>query len=1192
MICSHVLNAQAEIGLDQIDFASTNQQQDEILNRILGCDTCPVPIVIMGSVVNKISGKPVTGAVIGFSDSVLTFSGKGGVFSLALPDQDVYMLYVEHNDYLPADTTIHLSASIQKDIVIGLCPRSEYPNSLFEISNSPYEDDNSKTAEFIDSIHENDVLIGRIVNENNEPVAGAIITVLQTGATATTDKDGLFSFSVNKGSDYSITCAADGYKEKTSDKFFKAAKAPGNVATICLESEQQIKIVRQKMSLEENAGIISGRILDSRNEMPVPGASITLEDKRMYTAVSDVKGVFRFSNIIAGTYKLSANRSEYESFAIDPLTVADSEKTSIIIFLNRSDIAELQHMTVTANTIRNTDAALLKQRQEKFNISDMIGSDQMSKSGASTAADALKYVPGVTLADGKFPIVRGFGTRYINTLMNGIELPSPNPDEKAITFDLFPTGLLDNLTVDKAFAPDMPGNFAGGSIDIITKSLPEKFAARISASGGINSQTTFRDNFLVDEAGKLDWLGIDDGTRAIPDVLHDTVYNYGDWLVAPILDTTADPIAIINEADANSKAFETPFSPQRKTARPNQSYSFELGNTIDFFNRPLGFLAAITYSNKLGSYQNGINGSYVFDQYDTLVDTVIAERVFKDSKSKEDVLWGALFNTAYAITKSDELALMYMYTRQAENTARYQYSTYHYQISNNEKDHLEVREIKFIERGLHFGMISGSHTIKSAGDLQFDWALSGAHGIQNEPDYRLFINIIQFDSTGVTYNTTKGFMAKPSHRFRFTEELTGTAKFDLEIPFYNWANTKGLVKTGFYLQKKNRDFEQHRFYIRQVSPPSNSLTEFHGDINAFTSQSNMGLIGSPSDSATINEYHIAMGNTIEKNSSDDEKATYQGDQDWYSAYLMSEFPFFSNLRCIGGIRYEYLEISQKDTTRLHKPLWLPSVSLVYGLNESINLRAAYSRTYIAPNFRELAPYQTEDHALKEPQIGNDTLKISFTHNADLRWEWFLNPGEIIATSFFFKASNNPIAKVYIAGTNNNEKTWVNLDEQVKAYGVEFELKKGFEFIHPGLKLFSTGLNASIMHSSMKYPRRNDTNVGNTVPLWNASPYVINSSLHYDNEPFGISAGVFFIIFGKRLNFISDGSVSPDAYEMPHPELNIMLSKEFNSGISVKMKAGNLINPENLISHEYKDIEYFRSSYRKGRSYSIGLSYKF
>ena len=148
---------------------------------------------------------------------------------------------------------------------------------------------------------------------------------------------------------------------------------------------------------------------------------------------------------------------------IEDIELIDENSITIDIELSSGAI-ELQAVEVEVEAKEGTEREELQQKRESTVLEDAISADQISKSGDSNAAEAMRRVTGVTIRDGKFPVVRGLGERYTAVQVNSSPLPSPEPDKKAVPLDLFPTSLINGIKVLKTYSAEMPGEFGGGEL--------------------------------------------------------------------------------------------------------------------------------------------------------------------------------------------------------------------------------------------------------------------------------------------------------------------------------------------------------------------------------------------------------------------------------------------------------------------------------------------------------------------------------------------------------------------------------------------------------------------------------------------------------------------------------------------------------------------------------------------------------
>ncbi|MEN7343612.1 MAG: TonB-dependent receptor plug domain-containing protein, partial [Pseudomonadota bacterium] len=146
----------------------------------------------------------------------------------------------------------------------------------------------------------------------------------------------------------------------------------------------------------------------------------------------------------------------------------------------------IEEIVATGRLLDSTQG-LVMERMDDAAVTDLLGSDAISRVGDSTVAVALKRVPGLSVVNDRFVYIRGLGERYSQTTLNGARIPSPDLTRNVIPLDIFPTSIVDSLRVQKAYTADMPANFAGGSVDIRTKDIPDDFVLMFEVGTGTNT---------------------------------------------------------------------------------------------------------------------------------------------------------------------------------------------------------------------------------------------------------------------------------------------------------------------------------------------------------------------------------------------------------------------------------------------------------------------------------------------------------------------------------------------------------------------------------------------------------------------------------------------------------------------------------------------------------------------------------
>ena len=321
-------------------------------------------------------------------------------------------------------------------------------------------------------------------------------------------------------------------------------------------------------------GKVQGIVVDAETGESLIGANVVIKSETgapAYGTATDLDGRFTLGAPV-GTHDIEVSYISYATKKIIGVAVKADDPT----LLNISLPPETMHaaeIVVTARAEQNSEVSMLAIQQKAPVVTDGISAELMSRSSSSDAGDALKRVTGITIVGGKYTYVRGLGERYSNTQVNGADIPSPEPNRRVVPMDIFPAGLLENIQVSKTFSPDQPGDFSGGSVQIKTREFPSKFTFSISTSAGYHSQTSFKDIQTYD-GGSWDFFGVDDGTRALPEMLKtqaadQPVRKRGRFSTTGF---TAEEIQQFGQAFANV------WQPKTKTAPANQGYSISIGN--------------------------------------------------------------------------------------------------------------------------------------------------------------------------------------------------------------------------------------------------------------------------------------------------------------------------------------------------------------------------------------------------------------------------------------------------------------------------------------------------------------------------------------------------------------------------------------------------------------------------------------
>jgi TonB-dependent receptor len=756
--------------------------------------------------------------------------------------------------------------------------------------------------------------------------------------------------------------------------------------------------------------------------------------------------------------------------------------------------------------------------------------------------------------------------------------------------DMIPAALLDNIVVEKTFTPDKPGNFSGGSVDMTTKDMPESRILTFTSTASFNTQTTFENGVISNQSASGDWIGNSAENRDIANWLKDPSLVVPNRITAAFARDSLGNVDSTKALQLNkvAKAVNTKMTPDRRTAPLNQSYGLSYGDQLEFFGKPLGFVSSLTYSRSHSYYNNGSIGQRYYTPSD---DTLYQHNNYTDEYGKEEVLWGGLINSSYRIHPNHKIGFTYMYNRNSESSARYIEG---WNYNSGAGATYRSRTLSYNERVLNAVQFKGEHA-KLPVNARFDWQFSATTTSSDEPDLRSFADdsTLYIDGMDTTLNFGL-YQVRPSHYFRYLDEKNRELSANISLPFKQWSGQAAKFKTGAFYLHKTRNFRERQFIMDPSGTGQIRYDQFYGDADAFFGSDNFGVLD-----GYDNTSYIEIGNSWESYS--DPKANYDGTQNVAAVYGMVELPLWSRLTMVGGVRYETTEFSMDqvyiatDTTDLIDGSdLLPSVNLICKLGENMNLRAAYGRTLARPTLRELAPYGTWEFIGGYYLSGNSHLEYTKIDNYDVRWEWFLRPGEILAVSGFVKQFYNPIERTI---TSNNYDIHLQNVSRAEVVGIEVEWRRQLDLISPILKNFRMGGNFSIVDSKVKLgdfelleDRSGNPDAPDHRQLMGQSPYIVNADISYDNQKTGTHATLLYNRFGKRLSEVSQGA-TPDIFEAPRTTVDLTLSQQIFTGVNFRLSGKNLTDAAYVKKYgEYKGKEEIYQQYKQGVTYSVGVSY--
>ncbi|HEU4406278.1 MAG TPA: TonB-dependent receptor [Polyangiaceae bacterium] len=872
-------------------------------------------------------------------------------------------------------------------------------------------------------------------------------------------------------------------------------------------------------------GVITGVVLDGRTGEAVPDAQIVVVGTK-HRAVADFEGNYGVK-LPPGRYSVRVFFPGFKAKKIDNVAVVAGKIATVKVSLGGDEKAQqVEELVVETEAERATAATQILIRRKAAAVSDAVGAQDIAKTPDRNAAEAARRVVGATIVDGRFVYVRGLGDRYTNSLLNGVPLPSPEPDTQALPLDIFPVLVLSDITISKTFTPDMPGDFAGGSVNIHTRSFPDKFTFSVSATAGANTQSTFarRDTY---RGGSTDWLGADDGARALPK-------SFPPGRKASV-GPDGQPVPLDQQAQLAAPLSQSPRRVGTLLTGPNLSLSAFAGDRLTLANLPVGWMVGATYGRRFRLYEPEIqrvfSGNDETGQQQALTD-------FRGRRSIDSVTLGALGGVSVQFDRNHRATLHGLYTRNSDDEVWRAYG-YVDEDSNNQL----VQRVRWVERSLASGQLGFEHRVPSLNGLEVNYSGFYAKASRDEPNHAQ--SIYAADPNGrLSLNSDKGL----THFFSQQRDTSYGGALNVVVPLDGRDQSGGpKLKAGAFAQVRDRQFAARRFELFTVR------------------------CAECADTYALPPYELAdnyIGRTLRFDETTQDKDFYEAGQKVYAGYLMGDWPVAKRLRLIGGERIEYggYDISvvnafasppRVDRYQFSNTDLLPSLSAVYALTDRVNLRAAATQTLARPQLREISPFRYQESAGQFVREGNPELRRSRITNVDARWEWFPSGDEVVAASVFYKRFADPIETTILGSAGDQTRSLAN-SKSANNVGFEFEARKNLQFLSPALKPFSFLGNFTYTYSRITVPDdQRLTQSEASRPLQGQSPWVVNAALEYAS-PFGTRVRALYYVFGRRLDAIALRP-TPNIYEESRHVFDLTVAQNLTKYLDLKVSAENIFN---------------------------------
>lgn len=911
------------------------------------------------------------------------------------------------------------------------------------------------------------------------------------------------------------------------------------------------------------AADIKGKVTDSTTGEPLIGATIQIDGTPKATA-TDIDGLFAFSGLDENAnYTLTIKYISYKTKKIDGVR-AEAQPQAIEIKLT-PDEQTLNEVTVTGVARKNTEIAVIQMTKSSPVIVSNVSAQEITKTQDTNAGEVIRRVPGVSLIDDKFVMVRGLSQRYNNVWINGGAVPSSEADSRAFSFDLIPSSQIDNMQIVKTPSPEYPADYTGGFITITTKDIPAENTAELSVGGNWNDITSFSD-FKYAKGSGTDFLGFDSGMRGL---------NGG-------INSTLNSIAG-NGVDLLNNHLNNDWRVRNMNPVGDLKLSGSLGRRWKLGDRQLGMIAAFNYSNEYRKYEDMQNN--LFGVYDAEKDESNYLRYSVDDQYNHNVRLGAMLN--FTLLSSD-------------GNSKYQLKNIFNQIGNDrytwreglsaQSDNENSAEYYYRSRTTYNGQITGKHTFVLD---ELDWSASYSYANRNVPDRRRYL-INDALEPGVMQLTSPNDISR--EWTKLDEHIVSAAVNDKHD--FKFGSFTPSLKFGVYGEYRTRKYTT-RDFIYNWNAASNTLPDGFRQFDLSEMLSDESYFGADR-LYLLEEQHM--------------RNNYKGNNYLGAGYFAANIPL-GNFNIYAGLRYEYdhMELITNTRDNAESPFshnyeyndLFPSVNTTYKINDKHQLRLSYGKTVNRPEFREVSPSVFYDFDLASNVQGNTDLKPCYIQNVDFRYEFYPSKGELISIAAFYKYFDSPIEWTYtVTGGTSLVYSYMNA-QRANNYGIELDIRKDLSFI--GLPGFSWSFNGALIKSRVKFEAGSKEE---DRPMQGQSPYLVNTGLFYKNDKLQLDVALLYNRIGKRIIGVgrSEGTTSgnealrvPDSYEMPRDVIDLSASKKFGNHWELKLSIRDLL-AQKVYYKQFADVHYSNGTsreveqitraYKPGRNIGVSAVYKF
>jgi hypothetical protein len=886
----------------------------------------------------------------------------------------------------------------------------------------------------------------------------------------------------------------------------------------------------------DRTGTLTGNVVDATSGEKIIGANIIIEGTNL-GATTDIEGKYKIKNIPEGKQNIRASYISYKLKQFNNIEIKADIANELNITLEPDTITTCEVVIVDKANM-GYEGALLNKRKNANAITDGISAELIAKSTDASTADALKRISSVTIMDNKYVYIRGASERYNGALLNNSPLASVEPDKKSFAFDLIPSKLIESSTIVKTFTPELPGDFSGGLVNINTVDFPKTRGISFSYESKYIADVTSKTYGSYNNGG-INYLGLDNGERQLPNGF------------PPDLEK-------LNRSQKDSLAgtLKNNWKVIGKKVPINHSFAINYTDIFNIFGNDLGLIASASYKTKTTSQSVVLRD---FENENTYLYN------FSGNRSLQNVFWGGVLNLSYKLSGFNKLSFKNSFSVNSDDEVTELEGFYNYYSAYQKKT-----GFRYISRWLVSSQLMGESYFPFLDGTKIEYSASYSKSLRDEPDYKSLI--YSRNSPEDKYLLQLPYAPDGNSGSRFfsvSKENSRGIGLNIEVPV-----NQIKFKFGGSYKNSDRGFSARLLGYVQSAYTYYKYLEYAPDSVFNAKDFNYGGF-------SIGEYINGSNNY----SASDEVSAFYGMFELPFLFLNESFKFVAGLRNENFLlRIHTLTRDRKD--KLNADIFendlLYSLNLIYNLNSTSNLRLAISKTVNRPQFREMAPFAYYDFQIQSTLRGNPLLKTADITNFDLRFETYPGISRMFSISPFYKEIRNPIEKIVIPSTSNNDRTFTNAGF-ARVFGFEIEGRSSLDLISNLLSDFSLNINYSWIKSEINETGTFAKN-RRIRQLQGQSPYVINVGLNYVNNEIETDINISYYRFGERVLEVAT-YLNNDVIEKPKNLIDLVISKSITKYLSLKLSCKDILAEDLIVEENDKLLRKFENH----SEFSLGLS---